>query len=387
MDYKSKYLKYKQKYIELKRIQNGGAMNFKGLIDRKLVGKYKHIEYNNEENTLSIILNNDIPIKIKFLDDTPNRKPIFFVGDKHISPHYIKYTIFGKLDETIDSLDIENYSLLPYEDLPRDYKDFFPINPINRINEIKLKFSEPIVSDRNIKDTIIELETRYGKYIDTGTKLFNIIKSYLYHNGYILYSIHLPSIAIKEINDEIFEDIKQKVRTSLGEHYEITINVIKLKTVQEFINDLKSEEYVLKLSKLKPVATNPSGFKPVDFMYNWNLYTQQQKDRIINEMTDFLSQINGYEIQFRISTLRIIEKTSNPIIYYSENHLIRLSRLFNHHSLEETLDKLHHITKEPSQLDLVYIAFGDIDVTKLQKKEDLTDEGKRIYDEYMRMPN
>jgi len=368
--YYNKYLKYKSKYLNLKNMF-GGAPNKRLIVESKRMiesGKYKLVNLNVEENTVYITLKDDRIIKIKVKDNYPFSPPIICHEDKCINQKILNFEPSIKLEKYLDNFD--DYPLTDYKEIPYfNYYETYTTRKISGKKYVKLITVGDYIE--GFDEIYINLE---NDTIVNGKTLLDAIENlYVKLNGCLIKNLKYSYKKIMEISDEDFENMKSEYGLPL------IINITKIKKVSEFLEDMQKHTDISIISKLKPVATNKSGSEPSNFLYNWNLYNDNQKKMILETMSKFLSDKNGYDIKFNIKSN---DKADNIMIYYSENYLNKLSKLFDHESIEKSLDLISVFNKD--NLDFIYIAFGDIDITKLQKLDDLSENGKRIYDEYMK---
>ncbi len=366
--YYNKYLKYKVKYLQLKNMQ-GGAPNKRLMAESQKMldsGKYKLVNLIKEENTVYVTLNDDRIIKIKVEDNFPFSSPMIFCENKYINPKLLDWNAPKRLDNYLEKID--NYPFIEYKEIPSFIYDetYSLTKKFTADGYVKLFTSDDYIENAN------EVFINISDKITNGKILLDAIENfYIKINGCLIRHLLLGNRKITEISEEDYDMLKSGIP--------LFVIITKIKTVDKFIYDLQNHSDISMISKLKPVATNKSGTEPRNYAQNWNLYNKTQKERILNDMSKFLTEKNGYEIKFNI---KFDEKSSNVMIYYSENYLDKLSKLFEHESLDKSLELIAKFNTD--NLDFIYIAFGDIDITKLQKIEDLSENGKRIYKEYMK---
>ena len=374
INYKIKYLKYKSKYFELKEMIGGNPRRIE--VEVKLMndsGKFKKVNYLKEENNINVTLKDDRELEIKLDSKFPFVKPKIIHNGKYILESMLDWKLTKKIHELLDEFD--NYPLFPLDNISQVSYDIFLKNGITSTSFIDIH----LIGNMLDNSDILRIDLKSGE-IYNGATLLNAINYYItkVHKNFIFkIQNRFSSINIDVISDELFENLKNKSVSMI-------IIIYKINTVNEFIDMLKTHKNISQISKLKPVSTNHSGSEPTYFRINWNLYSDKQKNMIVENMSKFLSDKNGYEIRFKInSTTPNGDGSVNSMIYYSEEHLDKLSKLFGFESIEKSLER---ITKFESgdKIDFIYIAFGDIDITKLQKLEDLSEVGRRIYDEYMK---
>ena len=374
IDYQKKYLKYKAKYLKLKNMSGGVNLRLERESElMKRSGKYKSVDLKKEENTLYVTLNNDQIIKIVVTDSYPHYAPLFFLGEKYILPILLNWGASKKISDYLDKLD--DYPLVDYKDI-KPSEDIF-IDPLKSTTKSYIDI-EILGIDKINNSNIIRISLENGE-ISNGKTLLNALEYHLRHHGYLISGILIGPRNANEITDDDFSLIRDK-------KMKLYISLTKLHTVSEFIEMLKSHEFIKNISKLKPVATNLSGAEPKYFAINWNLYQKLSQKRILDEMSKFLSEKNGYPIKFSIATFDKTSSSSYPIIYYSEEHLEKLSKLFEYESLEKSLEVLSvfNYSYPVEIMDFIYIAFGDIDITKEATLDSFSENGKRLYSEYMK---
>ncbi len=327
-------------------------------------GKYKSVKLIEEEKTLYVTLFDDREIKIVVKSNYPFSPPLIFYESKYINQKLLNFNPTQTLDYYLENFD--NFPLI-------EYKDFsFPYDLYSTHKKSFNRYLKLIINGENIpelNEMYIDLD---NPLIINGKILYDIIENLCSINGCIVKFISKPSgKKITDLTDEIIENLK------LDENAALIVGIVKIKTVDEFVDDLQKHSDISKISKIKPVATNHSGYEPSKFMTNWNLFNILQQELVLMKMSQILNGIN-FGIRTNNDT-----SSNNIMIYYSEDHLKKLSDLFGHGSLEKSLDIISNVVTEKEDLDFIFIAFGDIDVSKYQTFESLTENGKRIYTEYI----
>ncbi len=332
-------------------------------------GKYKSVNLIEEEKTLFITLFDDREIKIVVKSNYPFSPPLIFHEGKYINQKVLNFSPTQTLDYYLENFD--NYPLVEYREFS------FPHDLYSTFKKSNNRYLKLVVNGENIpelNEIYIDLD---NPVVTDGKALFDSVVNICNRNGCVLKFIAKSSgIKITDLTDEIIESLK------LDENATLIVGIVKIKTVDEFVDDLQKHSDISKISKTKPVATNHSGYEPSKFMTSWNLFNVLQQEIILMKMSQILSGINDSIINFNIR-VNHNSSSSNIMIYYSEDHLKKLSDLFEHGSLEKSLDMISNIVTVKEDLDFIFIAFGDIDVSGHQKFESLTDNGKRIYTEYI----
>ncbi len=327
-------------------------------------GKYKSVKLIEEEKTLYVTLFDDREIKIVVKSNYPFSPPLIFYESKYINQKLLNFNPTQTLDYYLENFD--NFPLI-------EYKDFsFPYDLYSTHKKSFNRYLKLIINGENIpelNEMYIDLD---NPLIINGKILYDIIENLCSINGCILKFISKQTgKKIIDLTDDILDSFK------LDDYASLIVGIVKIKTVDEFVDDLQKHSDISKISKIKPVATNHSGYEPSKFMTNWNLFNILQQELVLMKMSQILNGIN-FGIRTNNDT-----SSNNIMIYYSEDHLKKLSDLFGHESLEKSLDIISNVVTEKEDLDFIFIAFGDIDVSKYQTFESLTENGKRIYTEYI----
>jgi hypothetical protein len=363
--YFKKYLKYKEKYSFLKNMIGGNKRIEIESAQLATSGKYKLVNLVKEENTLYVTLNDDREIKIKYDNSYPFTPPDIIFEDKYLHKKLLNWQPAKRLSNILD--DFDQYILIPISNTTNP-GDVYLYSGKQSTSFIDITLTG-IFESLNYPDRKLRINLATG-VINNGKTLLNAIKFELEKNN-IITKILIGGRNLTEISDEDFEELKNKGAS-------LVVAIYKINTINEFIDMLKMHKDINKISKLKPVATNFSGVEPRYFNINWNLYTPIQKKKILDEMSTFLNvKFNIYEGK---------SGDGNLMIYYAEEYLDKLSKLFEHESLEKSLEiiSVFNPSYTSKVLDFIYIAFGDIDITKFKKLEDLSENGQKIYGEYMK---
>jgi len=350
MNYTQKYLKYKSKYLELKN-QLGGSRRIQKEIE---MYKANFTNINLDESVNPIILTfvyEEYNFKIYFPHFYPQVKPEIFRNNKKLFidnwlpvKHFFNYL---KSKEKI----ISEYQLLPEV----DKKEYSYI-------ELELIFDLPLVI----------LPTKFISVNNTINLIEEIVK--------IVESNKLEILSIfccgKKIDSNFDFSILRNMQI-------IHISVYKNMSKVDLIQYLKDHESINKISKLKPVATLKSGSEPRIILNIYKTFIEEDKKEILLEVSKFLSEKNHEEIIVDIDIdIENNTNTTNTTIFYNKKYLEKLCSLFGF-DLIKGLNIIRSINPSSEELDFIYIAFGDIDFNKYKTIDDLTDNGKRIYTEYI----
>jgi hypothetical protein len=263
-------------------------------------------------------------------------------------------TITESDERLLNILEIDTNLIYDLKMVDADYRDVVK-NLINKNIEKHKENKNPlkVFKDNHNEIIFISKQNNFKKSLEE-------FRDYLIKYNY--FDNILKVVEIKQkftiTKENIIADIDDKVD-------DIDITIIKKINVN--VNDIfglleKDGPDIFRINKYKPVATLLSKISST-FRENYNSYTPEEKSKL-NEILlsrDIKLYGNGYDLQF---------------IFYSENYLLRLCRIFNI-DLDKALNILSIIwtTKTDDEMYFIYCAFdNDIDeITRLhnEKKIDI----------------
>ena len=355
IDYE-KYIKYKNKYLQVKNQYGGGAR------DKNIE---KQIKLLRDDPNLIITQNNNIEsllfelviirksdgnkFNIKFPSNYPFGSPVVISNNFIITYDNYKwndnisnfFTIQNTIDDSYIEIEISNYNC--FEEISNS-NDFFYIkkNQINGLTkDINTKLIELVNNLYFTKKTITQIEINSIVYILNSNVHGLIIKNFEFKNN------------IKNIKIQCYDNL----------------------TKDQMVKYLKSHSCISKISYLKPVATGITGY---DLRVMTDELNKMLSDIPYFEviLSEYLTDINGYLIDLKIYKNPQNGDGTNPFLFYSKKHLDILGNLFgyNHHDVISLLQDFR--PKTDKQIQFIHLAFND---------DYKTQEEHQIFLEYIKL--